>query len=475
VRIQSVLLIFFFVWFFLLGFGRLVVGQEAQPVVLRGTVVTPEEVIVDGFVSVVGERVSGVGPFAKHPVGSNVIETDSIIAPGLIDLHDHITWNLLPRWKPNGLFSDRYDWQQLTSYNIALSTPHTRLYDDKLQCEMNLYGEVKAIVNGATSVVGSLSPTRDDPNYNLCVQGLARNLDFYSGLYEKGVVNKEKLRYEVFPFQLSDAGDVVAQLKDGRLTAFIAHVAEGKPTDASAAREFTMFKKQGFLVKGATIVHGVALAQPQFKDMAAQAVGLVWSPRSNVELYGSTTDITTARNEKVKIALAPDWSPSGSDGMLEEMKYAATWNAGTVDPSTQKTIFQDSDIVKMTTIQPAELAGLGDKIGKIAPNMYADLVILKQTRPDPYQSLVHSSAVDVNLVMIGGTAIYGDPALMRKLLPTARLESITICKSQKLLSTDTYVYGKGTNKVWETATRKLRSDLGQWGTSLAPLVECSEE
>jgi hypothetical protein len=155
----------------------------------------------------------------------------------------NLTWNLLPRWKPNGLFSNRYDWQQLASYNLALSTPHAKLCDDKLQCEMNLYGEVKANVNGATSVVGSLSPTKDDPNYNLCVQGLARNLDFYSGLYEKGVVNKEKLRYEVFPFQLADAADLIAQLKDGRLTAFIAHVVEGKPTDASAAREFSMFKK----------------------------------------------------------------------------------------------------------------------------------------------------------------------------------------------------------------------------------------
>jgi 5-methylthioadenosine/S-adenosylhomocysteine deaminase len=459
----------------LLSISTLALSDESRSLMLRGTVVTPDEVIVDGFVLIVGDRISAVGPFAQRPGGVTVTETEGIIVPGLIDLHNHITWNLFPRWRAGALFSNRYDWQQLTSYNIALPIPHAKLYDDKLQCEMNLYGEVKAIANGATSVVGSLSPAKDDPNYNRCIQGLARNLDFYSGFYGRGAVNKEKLRYEVFPFQLTDGTDIVAQLKDGRLTSFIAHVAEGKPTDASAAREFLMFKKQGFLVKGTTIVHGVALTQPQFRDMATQGVGLVWSPRSNVELYGSTTDIATAKSEKVKIAIAPDWSPSGSEGMLDEMKYAAVWNAGTLDPATQKPLFLNSDIVKMATIYPAELAGLGDKIGKIAPNMYADLLILRQTRPDPYESIVHSSAPDVMLVMIDGIATYGDLALMRKLAPSAKSESLTVCKTQKVLNTNSYVYGQGTSKVWETATTKLGIDLNQWGTSLASLVACPEQ
>src|SRR5207253_1274694 len=39
-------------------------------------------------------------------------------------------------------------------------------------------------------------------------------------------------------------------------------------------------------------------------------VGLIWSPRSNIELYGDTTDVRTAKRMCVKIALAPDWSPT---------------------------------------------------------------------------------------------------------------------------------------------------------------------
>ncbi len=106
--------------------------------------------------------------------------------------------------------------------------------------------------------------------------------------------------------------------------------------------------------------------------------------------------------------------------------------------------------------------------------MYADIVVLKKTGPDPYQSLLHSSASDVRLVMIGGAPIYGDPALMRQLLPGGALEDVTVCGDQKLLSMDTYVAGNGSTKVWETTTSKLSKALSQWGTSLAPLAECSE-
>jgi hypothetical protein len=50
----------------------------------------------------------------------------------------------------------------------------------------------------------------------------------------------------------------------------------------------------------------------------------------------------------VKIALAPDWSPSGSDGMIEELKYAATGNASQVSP-----VFDNAELAKMATAIPA--------------------------------------------------------------------------------------------------------------------------
>lgn len=77
-------------------------GLAQKPtVVLKGKVVTPSEVIGDGFVAMSGEKIQAVGLARDIPAGSTVVETNGIIFPGLIDLHDHIVWNVFPRWQHN--------------------------------------------------------------------------------------------------------------------------------------------------------------------------------------------------------------------------------------------------------------------------------------------------------------------------------------------------------------------------------------
>ena len=291
--------------------------------VLKGTLLTPSQAIANGSILIVDDRIQAIGADVRIPPGAKVIDTGGVILPGFVDLHNHLTWNVLPRWKPNQMFANRYDWEQLPMYGIALGTPHGELVKKNLGCAMNRYAEVKAIAQGETSVVGSLG--RDK-----CIEGLARNLDFYSGFYQPGVLGVEKLRYELFPLELDSAtaAGINDALDKQELTAFIVHLAEGKPTDAGSAIEFRMFAARGFMRPGVSLIHGVPLTQADFHQMAAKQVGLIWSPRSNLELYGATTDVAAALREHVKMSIGPDWSPTGSNGMLEELMFAATWNGG---------------------------------------------------------------------------------------------------------------------------------------------------
>ena len=447
------------------------IAQSPSTLVLRGTVVTPTEIFSDGIVSISGSKIVSVGQFVESASQTNVLETDSFIYPGLIDLHNHITWNLLPRWKPPREFGNRYEWLQLNGYKIALDTPHRKLFEEGFSCHANLYGEVKAIIGGATSVVGSLSPSKPGSNDNRCIMGFVRNLDYYSGFYGQEEINSERLRYEVFPFEMrfDDAAKVRLDLEAGRLSAFLIHVGEGKPTDANAAREFRMLERQGFLRRGVSIIHGVAFGRGEFQKMAAQQVGLIWSPRSNVELYGSTADVALAKQEGVRIALSPDWSPSGSDGILSELKFAATWNAGQAPA-----VFDDSELVKMVTVYPAQLAGLSDKIGTLKAGLYADLLLIRKngtnakSGANAYATLVHSSPGDVRLVMINGTPVYGDVDLMRAISHDGQLESISVCGKNKLLHIESDGFAKSLSEVLESL--KLR--LTKWGVGLAPLIDC---
>jgi hypothetical protein len=420
-------------------------------------------VIENGMILIVGEKIKDVGQNISVAQGTLVMETDGVILPGFIDLHNHITWNLFPRWRTYKEFGNRYDWQQLPGYGLALATPHYELSKAQLGCEMNRYAEVKAITEGETSLMGSLGPEK-------CIEGMARNLDFYSGFYEPGIPGKEKLRNEVFPLQLDNATvtEINGALDKQELKAFLVHLSEGKPTDASAAREFPMFVARGFLREGVSIIHGVALKQADFKKLGEKHVGLIWSPHSNIELYGGTADVASALGEKVKIALAPDWSPTGSSGMLEELTYATTWNAG--QPAS---IFSNKELVRMATQYPAQLAGLDDRIGAIAAGKYADVIVLKRKELDAYDAIVHANLPDVELVIIEGRPVYGNPGTMKKLLPHEKLEVFRVCGTEKAISFESEAKTQGVQpKTWVETTRVLDSALREWGSSLAPLAEC---
>jgi 5-methylthioadenosine/S-adenosylhomocysteine deaminase len=199
--------------------------------------------------------------------------------------------------------------------------------------------------------------------------------------------------------------------------------------------------------------------------MAANGVGLIWSPRSNIELYGVTTDVRSAKDAGVKIALALDWSPSGSDDMIEELKYAATWNA-----SQTPSVFTDAELVAMATTIPAQLAGAETQIGTLAKDLYADLLLIRKNGTNPYQALLHSSRADVRLVVIGRVPIYGDRDLMERLLPAHRLETISVCGKPKMLYIDSQKGIPETQKSFQqlgpSLSRRSRNGECPWLSSL---------
>src|SRR5579862_7443768 len=98
----------FFVYFCCLLAAPLL-GQST-PVAITGTLVTPQEIVHNGTVLIQNGKIIAAGAQVQTPQGVVVVHTDGVIAPGLIDLHNHLTWNVFPRWKPIEEFGNRYDW-----------------------------------------------------------------------------------------------------------------------------------------------------------------------------------------------------------------------------------------------------------------------------------------------------------------------------------------------------------------------------
>ena len=445
-------------------FDLMPLARSQETYALSGTVWTPSGFIQHGVVVInngIIERVdTGEIPLAA---GIKVVQTRGVIFPGLIDLHNHLTWNIFPRWSLAAPVRDRYEWQALPAYAERLSTPEEKMIGNNLGCEIERYGEVKALLGGATSTVGSFTPSDSDPRRNECDKGLARNLDFASGLYSQNV-NQEPLRYEVFPLQLpwKEAEAIRSGLASRTLKAFLIHVSEGD--DASAAREFKMIKARGFLQPGVSIIHGVAFGPADFKELAGNGVGFIWSPRSNLELYGKTADIRAAKQAGLPIALAPDWSPTGSAGLLQELSFAYHWNL----QQTPK-VFDDREFIRMVTETPAKLIGASDKIGALKAGMVADLIVLPLNETSPSLSLLDSKAGSIALVVVGGRPLLGTPALMRQVPTTGNVELITVCGSQKALA----ITGDTEGESWHAIETKLSSTLQTLNISLAGLAECN--
>ncbi len=431
---------------------------------LRGTVITPSEVLQSALVEVRGDRIGAVAAADAAGAANDVIDVDGVIVPGLVDLHNHLTWNVLPRWTPPRLFANRYEWQEQTDYALKLSGPHYALTAAGFGCDMNRYGEIKAIVHGASAGVGGLS----NPNENACVAGLLRNLDLASDFTGGGPVNRERLRNVIFPFESDAATEEAIRCVDpasadgsGTLRAVVMHVAEG--VDAPTRREFRMLRAHGFLRHGVSISHALGFGSAQFAELAAARVGLVWSPRSNIELYGRTTDMVAAKQAGVTIAIAPDWSPTGSAGMLDELAVAWKLNVGQFN-----NVFTDAEMFKMATTNPAALAGLGDTIGSVAPGFMADLLVLRRKERSAYQAVLRSTAGDVRLMVVGGRPLYGDEALMTRMLPGVTLERTTVCGEPKALN----VSGGAPALTLAAVSQKLQTALRGIGSALSPLAEC---
>jgi 5-methylthioadenosine/S-adenosylhomocysteine deaminase len=102
--------------------GRLVTFDPARPEVEDGALYIGAD-----------ERLAAVQSRTDPAPGgfeaARRVETKGCIYPGLIDLHSHVVYNILPLWSPPGTsepFVNRKDWPKHGDYEGTVSDPATR-------------------------------------------------------------------------------------------------------------------------------------------------------------------------------------------------------------------------------------------------------------------------------------------------------------------------------------------------------------
>jgi hypothetical protein len=161
-----------------------------------------------------------------------------------------------------------------------------------------------------------------------------------------------------------------------------------------------------------TGIHSAGLLPEDFDVLASHRSSIVWSPFSNLLLYGGTARVEAAKAAGVTIGLGSDWSPSGSKNLLGELKVAWLYNQHVLNG-----LFKARDLVAMATRNAAQILKWSTAAGTLAAGKRADLIVLDGSAADPYDALIRARETDLQLVMINGVARYGSKELMSALVP----------------------------------------------------------
>jgi 5-methylthioadenosine/S-adenosylhomocysteine deaminase len=366
--------------------GRVLTVDEDRSVQARGAVYIHEGVIE----AVQAEAAAPPAGFGQ----ARRIRTGGLITPGLIDLHNHLAYNTLPLWTGrDAAYTTRYQWPGAPTYQSDVSNPAQALGIAAPAAALR-YAEVKAVVGGVTAIQGSPPVTRNFPGW------MVRNVE------KEAIGVKKPIFQSVLPATPDQLDTTAGRMMQGR--SFIYHLGEG--VDPALRKEFALLHDHGCVGDGLIGIHSTALTAADYASWRAAGGGaVVWSPLSNLWLYGGTTDVLAARAAGLRVCLGSDWTPSGTRNVLGELKIAATWNEHALASA-----LSDADLVDMATANPGDTLARawGVQVGRLVPGALADVAVLTNVDADPWRTVLRATERHVRLVIVGGRPAYGNLSLL---------------------------------------------------------------
>lgn len=343
--------------------------------------------------------------------------SDAVLSPGLINAHEHITFSTLNPNPSAERYDHRHEWRKGLDGATRIPSPSDN------SREALVFVELRNVLTGTTSIAGSGA-----------TQGMTRNLDRPNELEGLSGINVD---YQTFPLGDND-GDLLEQgcnypsidpesVLNGGI--YMPHVSEG--INLAARNEYLCLSNAALsgvdlIEENTAIVHGVGLNADDIADIASNGAKLIWSPRSNISLYGMTARIPLFRSFGITIGLGTDWSLSGSATMLRELKCADSLNRDQFGG-----LLSDRELWEMATINGAVALGADGQIGSIRPGRVADLAIYGRVGRSAYRAVIEADTTQTALVLRGGQPLVGDDNIIEALVPAAdlsRCEEISICQ-----------------------------------------------
>jgi len=326
---------------------------------------------------------------------------ENLVLPGFVDLHSHLAYATLPLWVEEGRaapFAHHDIWPSRPKYAEQITWPAYALLTASPR-EVLAYAEVRALIGGTTSIQGS-------PPSNKPLDGwLVRNVEDES---LGGTLDNNRVLTSTLTLKDEQLGTRASRMSNG--STFIYHCAEGR-RGSIVAREYEALRVTGCLKPQLVAIHTNALSNGAYGQWGEPGT-IVWSPFSNLWLYGETTDVPEAIKRGIRVCVGSDWGPSGTRNVLAELKVAH------LVAEERGWALSAFELVKMITANPGDVLAdaWGHPVGRLEPGALADICVIAEGshRADPFASVVHAGEAEVQLVLVGGRPLYGTAALMRR-------------------------------------------------------------
>ncbi|MBI3914976.1 MAG: amidohydrolase family protein [Chloroflexi bacterium] len=322
----------------------------------------------------------------------------ALILPGIINAHEHLGVNNFGRLKYRDVYPNAHQWsldiEARFESDPAITAPRAIPVADRLYI-----GGIKNLLAGATTVCHH-DPWHPALDYNFPVRA-ARPFGYCHSL-QRG-------------------GDIAKSYRQTRRGApWIIHLAEG--TDGASARELDQLDALKCLRDNTIIVHGVGLTTRQRRQVIERGAAMIWCPSSNFFLLGKTADVREFAAAG-RVALGTDSRLTGDGDIWDELRAARA----TAQLSAR-------DLFRLMTTDAAKILRL-PRAGSIEIGAPADLIALPRADGDAFESLARIQRADVQLVMIAGKPLYGDPAFESLFTRIgARVARVRVDGREKLLA-----------------------------------------
>lgn len=419
---------------------------------LSGDVLTPDGVVRAQALYLARGRIEEMGDraalAARHAGAAALTCTGTVVSPGFVNAHEHLAYSHAfppPRLAP--VYAHRDEWRD------GAGDGRPRLDDPQRRTDAQTLAwvELRHLLAGETTVAGGGH-----------VPGLVRNVD-------RAAADVLSFTADVNTSPFGSATDRFAGLacpSTGPLpepvaadwvpdeAPFVAHVGEGTTCVAALEVEAFLRDAEAHPRRTYTIVQGLGVQRAQHARLRDRRVAVVWSPRSNLALYGSTLDAAALLDDGVAVALGTDWSPTGSFTMLDELHCAAAHAR-----ARGSRPLAGLELWRMATAGGADALGLGDVLGTLAPGRRADLVVLRDRDRRGVDAVARSTADDVVAVLVDGVVRVAD----RRHVQGDPLPGCADAWGDKLICTDWSALGFGFAELVEATRARVPplSSVGQ--------------